>query len=663
MVTPGGVVARAGYAVLFVLAVPAALVAWAIAARDNVPLPPIHFPFAGSAVAGAGLALLLAGAGALIRRGGGLPMNAFPPPRLVTSGPYRWIRNPMYVGFALVCAGVAIAAGSASGLWLVTPAAWLGCAALVYGYERHDLARRFGAEASSPPLLSLPRGGAEAPTAAQRAAVYAWVLAPWLLAYYAVQALGPAPDAFALALPFERAWPVLQWTELLYASVYLFVPVTPLLVKRQDALRRFAVAGAISTAVVTLIWLVVPVLEINRPFTPDGLPGRLLALEQAHSTSVAAFPAFHVLWALIAAAAWGSNDGAPSPAESRRRRAWGRWTVVGWTWATLITLATLTTGMHTVPEVAAAIVLFPLVARYDRVWSSIRGLTERLANSWREWRIGPVRVISHGVWAGLAALVGLPLAGAAAGPDRFGAVALVALCALAGAGLWAQALEGSSKLLRPFGWYGGVLGGVLGTIVARLIFGAPIMPVLAAFFLAAPWIQSLGRMRCLVQGCCHGAPTSADIGISYRHPRSRVAQLANLAGTPVHATPLYSIAGNVVIGVILLRLRVLGAPDTLLVGIYLILASIARFVEESFRGEPQTPIIGGLRIYQWLAVIALLAGAVLTAWPAGRGPAGLAAPDLRYGAAAAAMAAISFFAMGVDFPGSNRRFSRLAAAD
>jgi hypothetical protein len=444
-----------------------------------------------------------------------------------------------------------------------------------------------------------------------------------------------------------------QWTELPYASVYLFVPLTPLLARTQRSLSRFAIQGLVSTVVVTLIWLALPVLEVNRPFEPHGLAGRLLAYEQAQSTAVAAFPAFHVLWTLIAAEVWTAN------ARATGRR-W--WTWVAWAWATAIAASCITTGMHTVLEVLAAIMVFPLVRRYDVMWARLRAGVERLANSWREWRIGRARVISHGAWAAVAALVGIPIAGAAAGRDLFAAVILVALCALAGAGLWAQALEGSSKLLRPFGWYGGILGGILGALAASLL-GAPVMRLLAAFFIAAPWIQSLGRLRCLVQGCCHGSPAPAQVGIRYHHPRSRVTRLANLAGTPLHPTPLYSIGANVLIGVVLLRLRTLAAPDSLLVGVYLMLGGLARFVEESFRGEPQTAIVGGLRIYQWLAAACLVAGVVLTALPAAPGPSGFAAPDLQLVLAALAMALVSGFAMGVDFPASNRRFSRLAPAD
>ena len=88
--------------------------------------------------------LLLVGMWALWRHGGGLPMNAFPPPRLVTAGIYSVIPHPIYTGFCLMSVAAAMAVRSGSGLWLVCPVLALGCASLVLGYERPDLERRFG---------------------------------------------------------------------------------------------------------------------------------------------------------------------------------------------------------------------------------------------------------------------------------------------------------------------------------------------------------------------------------------------------------------------------------------------------------------------------------------------------------------------------------------
>ncbi|HEU4695173.1 MAG TPA: prolipoprotein diacylglyceryl transferase family protein, partial [Vicinamibacterales bacterium] len=631
--------ARLAYGALFVVFLPAGLLLWARAMSPLVRLPAIHVPEAGAALATLGVLLIAAGIRDLIVLGGGLPMNAFPPPHFVRTGIYRWVRDPIYIGFVLACAGVSIASGSPAGLWIVTPVTALACAALVYGYERHDLRRRFGRDALQPPVLSIPPDDDHAASATHRAAVFLWVLIPWVVIFYAVQALGRPADAFGTALPFESGWTVLQWTELGYVSTYLFIPVTALLIRTQRDLRRFAVQALIAIVVVSIAWLTIPVVATNRPFVPTSALGRLLALEQAHSNGVAAFPAFHVLWALIAAEAWHGN------VRSSGRNWWG-W--IGWLWAAIITVTSVTTSMHTVVEVGAAIALFLPIRQYERTWASVRAATELIANSWKEWRVGPVRIISHGVWAAAGAGVGSLVAGSAAGPDRLGAVIWIALCGLVGAGLWAQALEGSSKLLRPFGWYGGILGGVVGALTAAAV-GWPTAPLLAAFAIAAPWIQILGRVRCLVQGCCHGGPASPRVGIRYQHRRSRVTQLADLAGVPIHATPLYSIAGNIVIGVALLRLRVVGTPDSLIIGIYLILAAVARFVEESFRAEPQTPILAGLHSYQWMAVGSLLAGIVCTTIPTAASTPTFVWPDARLVWSAIAMAMLAGFALGVDF--------------
>ena len=43
-----------------------------------------------------------------LREGGGGPGMSNPPERLVTNGPYRWTRNPMYVGHLFFFAGLAV---------------------------------------------------------------------------------------------------------------------------------------------------------------------------------------------------------------------------------------------------------------------------------------------------------------------------------------------------------------------------------------------------------------------------------------------------------------------------------------------------------------------------------------------------------------------------
>jgi protein-S-isoprenylcysteine O-methyltransferase Ste14 len=55
-----------------------------------------------------------------LRKGGGGPGISVPPERLVTGGPYRWCRHPMYLGHLIFLAGLALALRS-----------WLGAAVFV----------------------------------------------------------------------------------------------------------------------------------------------------------------------------------------------------------------------------------------------------------------------------------------------------------------------------------------------------------------------------------------------------------------------------------------------------------------------------------------------------------------------------------------------------
>ncbi len=432
------------YAALFIIGLPALLIFWARHTESLIPWPLPGWPALPFAAAGA--FLLLGGMWQLWRTGGGLPMNAFPPPRLVTTGLFRLLPHPIYTGFALLCVAAALAWRSSSGLYLVTPVVVLCEAALVLGYERPDLLARFGPNARRP-------------------------------------------------------------------------------------------------------------LAILRPLAP--------------------------------------------------------------------------------------------------LWPPLRAVAELVANSWREWRIGSVRIINHGFYAGLGTFLGLCLITAATPPPLAWPVFFTLLAGVAGAGLWAQFIEGSPRLLRPFGFYGGLLGVTL----ACALFDARFL-LWGAHSLAGPIVQACGRLRCLVQGCCHGAPCAAHAGIVYRRPESRVIRIAHLDGVPLHATQLYSILWNAATLLALAALWHAAAPLQIISALWLILNGAGRFVEEAYRGEPQTRSFAGLRIYQWLAAASVLGGIAVSCATGVPTAPPLTLAHLNLPLALAGFLLTSF-ALGVDFPGSRRRFARL----
>ena len=640
---------RVLYGAFFCAVLPLLLagLAWCTRGWVALPLPePLgRFALLDWALFAGGALLMLKGMFDLSARGGGLPMNAFPPPRLVTEGVYGWVGQPIYIGAVMMSAGLSAAMGSTSGFWLVTPILALGAAALTFGHERRDLLRRHGAV--SEPIVGLPRSGMTPATWGQRAGTMTFVLVPWLLLFWATSALPPPPDGVSAYLQFELAWPVIPWTELIYASAYLAVPWAFLRDRSRDSLRRFAVGGLLGTALVGLLWWTVPLVAPPRPI--GGLEPsfwtRALAWERSVDDPVGlgAWPSFHVLWVLLAAA---SLDGARPTVR-----------VAAYAWAAAVGLSCLTTGMHAAQDVVAGVLVFWVVHFRDEVWRGILYVSEKLANGWREWKFGPIRVINHGAFGALGALAGFFVVSSILGAAQGWQMWTVGLASIVTAALWAQIIEGESVSLRPFGYYGAVVGVVIGG-GALAVLGTSPLHAWAAFAVGAPLIQAFGRCRCLIQGCCHGQPCSPEAGIVVVHERSRVVKLSGLGGQPVYPTQTYSILANVATALIMFRLWSLDIPSSGLVGAYLVLAGAARFVEESFRGEPQTPRVAGLPIYQWNAVASFAAGLGFLAWPSA--PMGSAAGLTLSGAAsAAALAVVVGVLMGVDLPASRARFGRL----
>ncbi len=637
-----GLAAKFAYAFLFTVLIPLGLAAWARATSNIITSPLIHSLPIGFLLGAIGTALLLSGWIALWIHGGGLPMNISPPPLYVARGIYALIPHPIYVGFTLLCAGVAITTGSASGLWLVTPFVVLGSAALVLGYEAPDLAARFGSAYTLEHRI-LPPNTSNAPAPLDRLRAYLFVLLPWLILYEAILALGVPSDAIPTYLSFENRLPVVEWTEAIYASTYVWVVWAPIVANSGRSLRRFCMSALLSMAIVFPIFLALPLVAPARPFVPHTLLGRLLVWERGLDLAVCAFPSFHVVWAILAARVFEE-----------------RWKSLRWlwrAWAVGIAVSCVTTGMHSIADVLAGAITGLVVLHPAALWETLRRGAERIANSWKEWRFGRLRVINHGVYAGAGAFAILAIAGILVGPDHEFSILTIGLCGLVGAALWAQFIEGSPRLLRPYGFYGGLLGAVFGAVLTSFYHG-DFWLLLAAFCVGGPWGQSIGRLRCFVQGCCHGRPASILIGIRYNHPRSRVFLLPDLRDVPLHPTPLYSILWNGYIALAMPRLWMLHFPLHFIGGIYLLLTGLGRFVEEAYRGEPQTPVFAGLRLYQWIAILTILFGALITALGHSERA---SQPEFHWPAlgVAALFGIVCWFALGVDFPASNRRFARL----
>ena len=110
---------------------------------NSFRLDPGGFRFFGLVPILIGAAIYIWCAGEFTFTGKGTPAPFDPPKELVVKGPYRYVRNPMYVFVGLALSGEAIFFGSPI-LFLFAAIAVTICHLWILLYEERSLKRRFG---------------------------------------------------------------------------------------------------------------------------------------------------------------------------------------------------------------------------------------------------------------------------------------------------------------------------------------------------------------------------------------------------------------------------------------------------------------------------------------------------------------------------------------
>ena len=117
---------------------------------------------------------------------------------------------------------------------------------------------------------------------------------------------------------------------------------------------------------------------------------------------------------------------------------------------------------------------------------------------------------------------------------------------------WEHYATHPREILRPEGWalYGAILGALLAVWGYARISGTSFWRWGDVIALGAPLGQAIGRVGCIIQGCCYGVPTSLPWAVVYTHPRS----FAPL-GVPLHPAQAYFLLWNLAVFAALRRLR------------------------------------------------------------------------------------------------------------
>ena len=157
--------------------------------------------------------------------------------------------------------------------------------------------------------------------------------------------------------------------------------------------------------------------------------------------------------------------------------------------------------------------------------------------------------------------------------------------------------------------YGAVLGATLGIWIysrfSKQSFGY-LADVIAPGIIMA---QAIGRVGCVLNGCCYGLETDIFCAVIYTNPDSFAP-----IGVPVHPTQIYEIIYNLMLFGVLLLLRGRFKPDGTLFLIYLGLYSVWR-LSIGFLREG-TPFLFELHQAQVIAIIVILIALYIFAFKA-----------------------------------------------
>jgi len=116
--------------------------------------------------------------------------------------------------------------------------------------------------------------------------------------------------------------------------------------------------------------------------------------------------------------------------------------------------------------------------------------------------------------------------------------------------------------------------------------------------------QGFGRIGCFLAGCCYGAETTLPIGVKF--PEGSLAP----AGICVQPTQIYSSIFDFLLGFFLLYYSKKERKNGKVMGLYLIIYSIGRFLVEFLRDD-QRGSVGVLSTSQFISIFTLVLGIII----------------------------------------------------
>jgi phosphatidylglycerol:prolipoprotein diacylglycerol transferase len=152
-------------------------------------------------------------------------------------------------------------------------------------------------------------------------------------------------------------------------------------------------------------------------------------------------------------------------------------------------------------------------------------------------------------------------------------------------------------------------GFIVALIFAYLYLDRQKLPILNTMDVFAPGVavgQAIGRLGCFAAGCCWGKVCYLPWGVRFRSDAAAPVPLDK----PLHPVQLYESAADLFIFFVLYRRVGRSHSSGQVIGLYLVLYSLARFIIEFFR-EHEQGLFGPFSLTQWIALALFALGALL----------------------------------------------------
>lgn len=152
-----------------------------------------------------------------------------------------------------------------------------------------------------------------------------------------------------------------------------------------------------------------------------------------------------------------------------------------------------------------------------------------------------------------------------------------------------------------FVFYGGLIGGVIGLYVYSKSFNISFKKLCLILIPVVPIFHSIGRIGCLLAGCCYGMEYNGFGSITFYNT-----ELAPI-GVPLFPMQVVESICNLIIFIIILLTykKFKGTYKT--IALYAVLYSTVRFILEFFRGDAVRGIII-LSTSQWISIVLFAIG-------------------------------------------------------